>query len=384
MNVLICTETLSAGGAEIFLMNWASYANQNGIKTSILCFHSRLDKKESIQKHLTNTDVYYPYKNKKWDLFIAKLDSLISKVGINYSFRTKQLNKRIRSILKKESINIVHSHLFPADLIVSKSKLPEKVKHFTTIHGDYLRHFYTAKEDRKVKNFEEKLALITSSLSGVIVICEKQVQFFHEEIKWTGKIKKIYNGFSIQPPEAKTNSDKFIVGMVSRGIKEKGWKEACESFIQANIKNSELLLVGESQHLNDLKEEYAAYENIQFLGYHPNPPAEIRKFDIALLPSYYGSESLPTVLIEYFYCGVPVIASNIGEIPQMMCTDKGNAGILIENNLKPVSIEKLSKAMIEIYRNENDRNQYKLRSRECAKKFNIENCVRDYLGFYKS
>ncbi len=383
--ILICTETLSAGGAEIFLMNWATYANQNGINTSILCFHSRLDKKKSIEKHLSDTMVYYPFKNKKWDLFIARLDSLVAKIGLKFSLRELRLKKRIHAIVKKEKIHVVHSHLFPTDLLVAKSNLPNKVKHFTTIHGDYLRHYTTDKEKRKIKNFEEKLALIKAKLNGIIVISDKQLDFFKNDLNWSGKITKIYNGFIFSPPKnLKGNCDKFVIGMVSRGIKEKGWKEACEAFIAAGIENSELRLIGESDYLAELQKEYQSQSNIHFLGYRPDPLDEIIKFDLALLPSYYGSESLPTVLIEYFHCGIPVIATNIGEVPQMMHTENGKAGIIIENGSKPVSIDKLANAILDIQGDEMNRNNYKKCSKECAKKFNIEICVSNYLSFYKS
>lgn len=383
MNILICTETLTAGGAEIFLMNWASFANQNGVNTSILCFHSRLDKKKSIEKHLSDTVVYYPYRNKKWDLFIARLDRLISKAGVKFSFRDRRLKNRIHSILKKENIKIVHSHLFPADLFLATCDLPTHVKHFTTIHGDYLRHFYKEKEQRKIKNFDQKLDLVKASLDGLIVISDKQLGFFKNEINWSGKIEKIYNGFNLEHKTSTVKSGTFVIGMVSRGIKEKGWKEACEAFLRAGINKSELRLIGESEYLNELQKDYQDYPNIHFLGYHPNPSEEIVNFDMALLPSYYGSESLPTVLIEYFNAGIPSITSNMGEIENMIKSDNGNSAFILESSGNPIDPEKLSEALLKLYHNPELRASMALNAKLCAKKFDIANCVNSYLSFYE-
>jgi hypothetical protein len=76
-----------------------------------------------------------------------------------------------------------------------------------------------------------------------------------------------------------------------------------------------LVLVGSSDYLDGLR---AATTNprVHFVGFAPNPIDWVRLFDVGLLPSYFASESLPNCVAEYLFCGAPVVATRIGEIPQ--------------------------------------------------------------------
>ena len=65
----------------------------------------------------------------------------------------------------------------------------------------------------------------------------------------------------------------------------------------------------------------------------PTPSTGSGYFDVGLLPSYFLSESLPNSIAEYLFCGAPVIATRIGEIPQMLDVPaQGLAGVLLEQN----------------------------------------------------
>lgn len=68
-------------------------------------------------------------------------------------------------------------------------------------------------------------------------------------------------------------------------------------------------------------------ENCEFLG--SKTPEDVRNWicasDCLLLPSY--SEGFPTVIMESFACGVPVIATNIGGCPEIV--EPGKTGLLV-------------------------------------------------------
>ncbi len=381
MKVLIVLETLSAGGAEIFAMNWATEANRLGYQTEIYCFHKRLNKYPTIQTNLINTKVNYSFNSVFIDKLVAKFDSLLRKLGSSRALRNWKINKDLKR-LSKQDFSVIHGHLMPSDWAVSKL---ENVCHVTTIHGDYLRHYHTPADQRKLANFDEKLQNIMSSLSGVVCITDHQLSFFREDLKSQLPLKKIYNGFAkAKPNKPSSSKNKFTIGMVSRGIKEKGWKEACKAFIMADLPNSELILVGESVYLSELKELYKNESRINFSGYHAQPQTLIETFDVGLLPSYYGSESLPTVVIEYLNCGVPVIATRIGEVPQMLQSSKGEAGIVIDLESGVCPPEKLAKEMKFLHDNPSSLSEMGEKAKISAKKFDIEQCVESYVDFYKT
>ena len=67
-----------------------------------------------------------------------------------------------------------------------------------------------------------------------------------------GRIRKIYNGYTV--PAALPTAPKiiceippnaFVIGMVSRGIREKGWEILIAAFQSLNLPDSRLLLVGD-------------------------------------------------------------------------------------------------------------------------------------------
>ena len=57
-------------------------------------------------------------------------------------------------------------------------------------------------------------------------------------------------------------------------------------------------------------------------------PQVLSENDLLLLPTYYEGEGYPGILIEAFQCGVPVIASNWGAIPEVVNHEE--SGLLIE------------------------------------------------------
>ncbi len=381
MRVLIVLETLSAGGAEIFAMNWATQANKEGVETDIYCFHRRLSKQSTIETNLIGTKTKYAFKGVLLDKLVSKFDSALRKIGLSKSIRNYKIKRDLKHLMK--GYDVVHSHLLPADWMVSTVDRPQRCLHFTTIHGDYLRHHSTPENERKIDGLEGKFRDIWDSLNGMVCITDHQIVFFNQELKVDVPLRKIYNGFSKKTANHLKSDDVFKIGMVSRGIKEKGWKQACEAFVLAEIPNSELLLIGESDYLLELKDAYRTTPEIKFLGYQAEPQKLIGAFDLGLLPSYYGSESLPTVVIEYLNAGVPVIATKIGEVRNMLTTDSGLAGAIIELENGVCPPEKLSEQMRMFWSNQSMFIQLKENARLASQKFGVEQCVTNYLEFYK-
>jgi len=84
---------------------------------------------------------------------------------------------------------------------------------------------------------------------------------------------------------------------------------------------------------------YDFNDTVEIVGQIPHKKiAEYMKnADFIILPSW--SEGLPTVLVEAMACGLPVIATNVGGIPEIINKD---VGILVE----PKNPEKLAKGIM--------------------------------------
>jgi glycosyltransferase involved in cell wall biosynthesis len=68
-------------------------------------------------------------------------------------------------------------------------------------------------------------------------------------------------------------------------------------------------------------------DKVRFLGYQNDALSYIRSSDVLVLTSRI--EGLPGVLLEAMACGVPVVASAVGGIPEIVID--GETGILIRD-----------------------------------------------------
>ena len=105
---------------------------------------------------------------------------------------------------------------------------------------------------------------------------------------------------------------------------------------------------------------------VKFIGTIPNAEAFISSLDFLLVPSL--DEALPTVILEAFSAGTPVVASNVGGIPEMIenlingfLFQAGNSEMLA-NCLEEIifnsdSLENISLTALEVARNKYDLNK---------------------------
>ena len=153
------------------------------------------------------------------------------------------------------------------------------------------------------------------------------------------KILVIHNGISapefLPQEQSRTTllpnqTASFWIGMVGELHKIKRTADAILAFtsIAKEFPHAILVIAGEGEehtHLQALIEKNHMQQRIFLLGHIPNAATHMKAFDIFLLPS--RSEALAYVAVEAGYAGLPVIASNVGGIPEII-TD-GVSGVLV-------------------------------------------------------
>jgi len=87
----------------------------------------------------------------------------------------------------------------------------------------------------------------------------------------------------------------------------------------------ELIIIGDGPQWEKLQkqaQEFGISNSVKFLGTKPHSEIAdwMRSSDCLCLPSH--SEGMPNVVLEALACGIPVVATNVGEIP-----------FLIKNNI---------------------------------------------------
>jgi len=136
--------------------------------------------------------------------------------------------------------------------------------------------------------------------------------------------------------------DKKIVLFVGNLVPVKGVDVLVEAFARLPA-GMLLVLVGDGPLKNKLQakvKEFGIENNVIFVGRtrHEAIPYYMNACDIFCLPSL--NEGCPNVILESIACGKPVVASNVGGVREIICSD--DMGILI----KPANATVLARAFI--------------------------------------
>ncbi|HWJ26254.1 MAG TPA: glycosyltransferase [Flavisolibacter sp.] len=390
MNILLATDVIHAGGAETFVLRLAQALQQKGHKVFLYVLY-----KNKIDQRLIAAiapDVQVIPARLRLTRFLQLIDSLFRKSNIDVSMVEYFQVHDLKKVLKKNKIEIIHSHLFTTD-IIAVSAGADKIPVISTMHGDYslLWEKLHKSQGIRILNYKAKMLAVLNKLKKVVCISEQQLKFFRQfsDQLSTSLQVKIYNGYAVSPvqknitrKDLNISENSFVFGMVARGIPEKGWEPAIRAFISLNCSNAYFLLIGDSPYVQELKKQYENFPAIKFIGYSKNPIEYIRLFDAGIFASTYLAESLPTVIMEYLACNLPVISSDIAECSAMLTTENGSAGLIVpvhDNILKEVELCLAMKSMIEdqvLY------NGLKAEAAVAFKKFEMDNCTNKYIELY--
>ncbi len=117
---------------------------------------------------------------------------------------------------------------------------------------------------------------------------------------------------------------------LSRIIKEKGIFELIEAFesLLKKGKDMRLIIAGDGEDLDALKQAVLAKEQVRFTGYVEGEEkiALLKESDIFCLPSY--TEGLPISVLEAMLFGLPVVTTRVGGLKRFF--KEGQMGYLIE------------------------------------------------------
>jgi len=152
--------------------------------------------------------------------------------------------------------------------------------------------------------------------------------------------------------------------------------EAVQLFLQTD-QSAEFVFIGNKTKEWELKADKLGIskKNIQFMGEitYKKVAEELKKADALFL--YSKSETFSCVTAEALCCGLPVVSSNVGAIPELVNTANG---ILAE----PENAEALANAMISLKKNYGQFNRKEIAERASAK-YNYSIVAEQLLSVYQ-
>lgn len=172
------------------------------------------------------------------------------------------------------------------------------------------------------------------------------------QINTNKKIQVIPNGIDINMFTSLTRTrrteNEFHLITVSRLIKRKGIQNVLQSLAEMKDDSIKLTIIGEGNYETELKKicnNLGLSNSVSFIGFRERNtlPEYFSQSDLFILPSL--AEAFGNVIAEAMACGLPIISTNEGGIPDLVNTENG---ILI----KPGSVEEIKAAIIAMRTNE--------------------------------
>lgn len=295
--------------------------------------------------------------------------------------------EELRAYILSLGIDVVNSHFWWSDKLVHEALAGLSTPWIITLHGSY--EFFYAYPDQD-ETFLNRVREVVHRANTIVYVAEKNTSTLKSlnVVVDEKKCEKIYYGYKRAPAPVRTRQElgipanSFVYGIVSRAIPQKGWKQAIHATIQLNSivhADTHLILVGESEYAEELRRHYQDFPFIHFVGSSTTPGEWIPLFNVGLLPTYCIEESLPNTIIEYLFYGVPVIATDIGEIRNMLCSSTHEAGIVISlTDKQGVDTVALMKAMRTILEDKNLLATFKRNTPIFASQFDMAQCARRY------
>lgn len=261
----------------------------------------------------------------------------------------------------------------------------------------FTAHGWAFKED---KNPLSQLIIKLSSWATV-VLSHKAITVSEEDreqAEWMpfvqNKISTTHNGiespifknkdeardFLKQRANEKLNAGTWI-GMIAELHKNKGVGYAIEAFSKLAEKNNDVVLtiIGEGEErerLESLIAKKGLNKRVFLVGDIPNAAEYLKAFDIFMLTSV--KEGLPYTLLEAGLAELPVVATCVGGVPEIV--DDMASGIII----KPKSSEEIQNAVLYLMENKEKRLSFGQTLREKIERdFNLKNMLNKTVKNYK-
>lgn len=234
--------------------------------------------------------------------------------------------KAIATHCKMQGTDIVHTHGFKENVlgVLGKelARVPNSVR---TVHGNP-EHGFSFRKPHKWLTSRLDIWLGRLRQQAVIAVSTQLEQSL--QATFPGKVFKIFNFVNVEelrqtwPPETdKSPNKEALLGIVGRLVPVKRVDLFIRIIAALNDRGYPChgAVIGNGpleEALKKLALELGVSNQISFKGFVNPAMKEIRKLDALIMPSDH--EGLPMTLLEAATLGIPVVAHNVGGIPEVL------------------------------------------------------------------
>lgn len=298
---------------------------------------------------------------------------------------------RILAYLQKHKPNVVHTQLEFSDTLGNIAAKLLGIPSVSTVHTIETQAIRT----RAFWRQQIRFFALRSFCTRVIAVSDKTRTHHIQHGKFSpNKIITMYNGIDLEKFQVvnslNTKKTRQALNLPDKGTiictvavlrEQKGIQFMIDALpiILEQFPDVNYLVVGDGQYgirLKSLAVSRGVEERVVFAGHRTDIPEILMLSDVFVLPTL--GDALPTVLIEAMAAKKPIIASDVGGVPEII-TDEVT-GLLIP----PANPSNLATACLEILKNENlakklTQNAYK----SVQQKFNVLSQVKQLSDLYQ-
>lgn len=275
--------------------------------------------------------------------------------------------------IKLSGFSLIHAHESKAAHIAFMTHRLYKTPYIITrrVPNPLKNNFFT----RSVYVRANKVVAISKEIKRLLSIYDNRIP-----------LDVIYSSFAGLPVDAvevdrlrKKYQGRFVVGHVGALVnRHKGQIHLINVArkIHDQYPDIHFLFLGQGSDEGWFKKAAGGMDNIEFAGFKKNIGDYYNVLDVFVYPSMY--EGLGSAVLDAFYFKVPVIASDVGGIPEMVFD--GETGLLVE----PKDEDALYEAIIQLYQDRGLGRRLAENGHHSLEKFDINTTKKQYLELYKT
>jgi glycosyltransferase involved in cell wall biosynthesis len=270
---------------------------------------------------------------------IQQLGVIVTALGMNRVPSAHKL-RTLWSHLRSNPANIIQTWMYHADLIAG---IVGKLSTTTPVVWNIRANVAPFSKDKKTYLFTKACAYLSASLPARIVSCSESARQSHIKAGYdASKIVTIPNGFDLNCPstgatslrslrqELELENTTPLIGLITRYDRRKdlpNFAQAAALLLQ-KIPEVRFILCGnginwENKELTDILRNTGIEAACFLLGRREDVTSIMIALD--LVTSSSESEGFPNVLGEAMACGVPCVATDVGDSALIL----GEAGIIV-------------------------------------------------------
>ena len=292
-----------------------------------------------------------------------------------------RIYKKILTILRRQRIDIIHSHRYKENLIaLLLHPFFPSASLLTTIHG--LSESFPKEKRLKSDSISRlNVFILRNYFSRIIAVSEEMKKALVQEFGFSPeKIQVIHNGVGLPVEREVTSQNTFHIGTAGRMVPVKDYHLFLDvaAIVSKEARHVRFSILGDGPLKDKLRKRATELQldgHINLLPTQPDPFPYFHSLDLYLNTSLH--EGIPMSILEAMACAKPVVAPKVGGIPEIISHTQ--EGLLVDGR-KP---EDYAYACLSLIKDQALRNQMGQAAREkVATHFSAQKMAHSYHKLY--